>query len=67
MVAMKFALDDKDDDDVVVSHFRRCCTTVVSWSHSIDGGVGTKDNDDDRRVVVGRSVVGSWLLVAGCW
>ena len=37
------------------------CATVVIWLRSIDSGVGTKDDDDDRRVAVGswQSVVGS--------
>ena len=51
---MKFVLDNEDeDDDVVVSRFRRCYTTVVIRLRSVDGGIGTKYDDSDRRVAVG--------------
>jgi len=61
---MKFLMNDEDDDDVV-SCFCRCCTTIFIWLRSIDGGVGTIDDDDDRRVaVVGcQLLVGSRLMV----
>ena len=58
----EFVMSDEEDDDVV-SCFRRCFATIVIRPRIINGGVGTKDDDGDRRLVVGRSVVGSRLIV----
>jgi len=58
----EFVMSDEEDNDVV-SFFRHFFTTVVLWSRSIDGGVGTKDDNVDRRLAAGKSVFGSRLVV----